>query len=347
MRKFLQYSLFFVFPLLAIPIINFYADPAHVYSYEQYERHLVYILQKSPYVTNIDGNHNERFFKKLLIDNVNDSINSLIVGSSRIMTITDSVLNDSLILNLGVSGATYEDIAALIFYFLEQQKKVNTILIGIDPQHFNANIGDTRWKTLQNEYHKYANTVLDENRTFSFVDVEKVANLYSITYFKQAFQMKKSSDVPLPSHVFTNKEATYGRDGAFSYGENMRNLSMIEVEKLAKENIYHQWENFTQISLEEVERWGNLITYLQLQNIEVCFVEMPYHPYVYERFTNESQYEMMKEAMSVIDSISKKYCVPIIGSFNPADYKLNSADFYDGMHLRYDGVCRVIHDHIK
>ena len=343
MKQFITRLILTILPVvLLIPAVNYYVDPAHVYSYKEYEKGIVSALQSHKYVTNVDANHNERYFKKVLIDSCKTrEINFLILGSSRIMLISDDMLGDAIVLNLGVSGATYEDITALCYYYIKKYGFPRKVLIGIDPQHFNENIGDSRWTELTKEYNDYKRDVLKDSTVLSAND-NKISNLFSPSYFQSAIKyLWKNSfhlegQIPIQAVDIADGIKVVCRDGSILYDREYTNRSLEMVNKEALSLEYGQWESFNDLSQNEIVRWKCFIEYLQSNGIQIYFQEAAFHPITYQRFLNEPKYKGMVLAMDYVNELANMYDIPILGAYNPTKYGLNSSDFYDGMHMKLE-----------
>lgn len=341
MKQFILRLLLVILPVvLLIPTVNYYIDPAHVYSYEEYEKGIVSALQSHKYVTNVDANHNERYFKKVLIDSSKTGdIDFLVLGSSRIMLISNDMLEGYNILNLGVSGATYEDITALCYYCIKTCGFPRKVLIGIDPQHFNENIGDMRWTELTKEYNDYKRDVLKDSTILRTEDKKK-SNLFSPSYFQSSiiYLRKKSfrfeGQIPIQAVDSVDGINAICRDGSILYGREYtdRSLELIDQEALSIE--YGQWESFNDLSQNEIVRWQRFVEYLQSNGIQIYFQEAAFHPVTYQRFLNEPKYKGMVLAMDYVNELANMYDIPILGAYNPTKYGLNNSDFYDGMHMK-------------
>ena len=113
MKKFIIYVLSIVIPIFGgIALVNYLVDPGHIYS-SSYIEDVVEGARRGLCVTNV-GNMDERIFKKKLIEVYKGKeFDFLVIGSSRVMTISEDCLNGGTLLNLGVSGSKLEDMIAL------------------------------------------------------------------------------------------------------------------------------------------------------------------------------------------------------------------------------------------
>jgi len=104
MKRFLLYVFTIVSPILVImAIINYTIDPGYIYADKLYDD----LARAADKGLNADINTNidERLYKeKLVAFNKNRKIDFLILGNSRVMTISSDCFKGKQILNLGVGG---------------------------------------------------------------------------------------------------------------------------------------------------------------------------------------------------------------------------------------------------
>ena len=97
MKKFLLAAVIVLLPLMSIPVVNYTIDPSHIY--DHYEQKIVSLLQHHPYVTNVDQNMDERSYKKSLIDSCKTDADVLVLCSSSVMSISESMFKEKSLLN--------------------------------------------------------------------------------------------------------------------------------------------------------------------------------------------------------------------------------------------------------
>ena len=100
----------------------------------------------------------DRLFVKNRIIHENLKPRILIIGSSRIMEISNKNF-DQQVLQLGVSGASIEDHIAITLMALEKFNNVDKILLSADPWLFNKYSNELRWKTISDEYQLSLNNI--------------------------------------------------------------------------------------------------------------------------------------------------------------------------------------------
>lgn len=343
MKKFLLHIFIILLPFITIPIVNFTIDPAHVYGHGGYEKQLCSMLkEKNMNVSNVDKNFNVRYFKKLLAQSKMDSVNMLILGSSRVMQISQYNYPPS-ICNLGVSGAITEDIASLAYIYLKNNPKPNKVLIGADPQFFNLK-ADSRWRIFYKEYNSYLAlfNIKEQERNIAY-KYENFANLFSITYFRESLDFwQERQELPRLT-IVAEKDSVFAstyRPNGSSYGGNQYKIGSSEE---AATFVYRQWLNYSGIDSTRVKEFERLIRYIQETNgIKLYFWFAPYHPATYNNLMTAPQYSGMREAMILMRELAHKYDIQILGSYNPSECNCNDSCFSDGMHYNRWGLERIV-----
>ncbi|GAP71789.1 hypothetical protein SAMD00024442_18_32 [Candidatus Symbiothrix dinenymphae] len=355
MKKFFIRLLFFIPVPLLIVATNYFVDPANLFR-EGYESGIVdYWLQGYNVVTGI-VNYDERSLQRQYIEKMPECPTEIVLGSSRVFLIGQTMTGNDRLMNHGVSGASLEDLMAI--YYLYEKKGCNQlhkVLIGLDPWLLNVNHGDTRWKTLKNEYNAFANILLKKGERLQFgaswSNFYKYAELFSLSYLKSSIAYLRAPKNPVykPTKEAINEDATRRMDGSIDYGAAFRNLSKEEIDKeitkaLNHHPIYHMG-NFTSLNKDYCLLFSNYIEYLQQKNIEVEFVLAPLHPQVYDYFQKSEYYKIGLDAETYFVNYATKHQITVYGSFNPEKYRLGEFDFYDGFHPKEATIEKILQRH--
>ncbi|RYG17049.1 MAG: hypothetical protein EOO07_11930 [Chitinophagaceae bacterium] len=140
----------------------------------------------------VDRNYDERKFQifRILLEPTDPE--TLVLGSSRVLQIGKDVLSSNS-LNLGVSGASLEDLIALADV---ASSKFNSrqIIIGIDPWLFNSNSYQDRWQSIREEFNN-ALKKLDAESKLELVEKSSFTNISQLVNYAYTFasikQIKK------------------------------------------------------------------------------------------------------------------------------------------------------------
>jgi hypothetical protein len=266
----------------------------------------------------------ERKFIKFRIQLENLSVDSVVLGSSRVMQIGEHNYKNKII-NLSVSGASIEDDIAIADMAIKKFQP-STIFIGVDPWLFNAKSGQGRWKSLNNEYisalsslklstTSIANLTEDNKQSRFFIVASKIYDAVNLQKFNAINDIPESRD-------------KIRRDGSRVYNLAYANKNQKEISAEFNDLLNYAMTNYD-YSKESQEIFGRFIdTYSK--NLNVVLVLSPYHPDLYERMKIERPIYL--EIESNFRDFSKLHGVKIIGSYNPFRVECTSKDFYDGMH---------------
>jgi hypothetical protein len=101
--------------------------------------------------------------------------------------------------------------------------------------------------------------------------------------------------------------------------------------------------NFDRLSTRNQRTLEAWIDFMQAHGQEVVLYLPPYHPIV-DRYIDENPdlYGRVVEAEAYVRDLAARKKLQIAGSYDPARAGLAEADFVDGMHLKPEGVTKVL-----
>ena len=277
----------------------------------------------------------ERLFIKQRIIYESYKPEILIIGSSRIMQISNQISRNK-ILNLGVSGASIEDHITLTEMSLEKFDP-ETIIIGLDPWLFNKFNYQVRWKSLKKEYKKSLLKIEGKNQTtFNLShnfenDPPKWESFLENIY--KLINIKQSSLVP--STLSNNNKRIILRDGSLIYAQN-------EFHKLPAKLIDYSTERYV-FSKDNYNVYDNFLKHLlNYHKKKVVIVLTPFHPSSY-RLTIEKKNILLETEKMFID-LAKKNSIKVIGSFNPSKNNCKNEEFLNYIHPTKSCMSKVLRE---
>lgn len=339
--------------LLFLVCVNYFGDVANLFS-QGYEKEIAYSMLKGKNVTNV-YNYNERLLQKFLINNSSSCPEVLIIGSSRVMLINSSHFKGKSFFNNGVSGASIEDLFAMIQMYTQKFCVPKRVIIGLDPWTLNANNGQSRWITLDLEYKRFSQLMSrnDSKQIDNFIKKIKIylkkniyyTELFSPSYFQGSLISLLSKTKPIETIKKENSTFTKISDGSINYDLEFRSVSKNELEQ--RISVYlnggiYSVENFNRLDTNLQSKLEFMTNYLQSKNVIVEYFLTPYAPKVYSFFTKSKIYRQVIESEKYFLSIGDKYKVKIWGSFNPNILKMDNSYFYDGMHCNEKGIEKIL-----
>ncbi|MEG0514352.1 MAG: hypothetical protein RR523_01835 [Cetobacterium sp.] len=339
-------TLYFI--LFIICLFNYLVDPENIF--KKYTELKPLIKERS----NIGVNFNidERKFKGFLLENTHN-IDTLIVGSSRIMILNDSFFDNQKIFNAGVSGAGLEDQMAFIDIYRNKFNSLpKKIILGIDPWAFNLN-SDVRYKSIEDNYLSLKKDISGMNNS---IDINKIIDKYktlaTYSYLRDSFNFFKKNNFTIPKLNFTkipddNLDIFKGNiylanDYSLLYSKEYRENNYGQV---WNDSIHYQIYGFDKINPTLKNEFENLINFLLKKKTEIIIFLAPYSPNSYSEY--EKNYPHYYNLLNNIENYLTKIAnnsdnISLIGSYNPYKFNLKQTDFYDGMHLRRSKLSNIL-----
>ncbi|GAP72096.1 hypothetical protein SAMD00024442_24_12 [Candidatus Symbiothrix dinenymphae] len=353
MKKFFIRLLFYIPIPLSIVATNYFVDPANLFR-KGYGSDIVdYLLQGY----NVAGatNYDERSLQRQYIEKLPKCPTEIVLGSSRVMLIGQTMTGNERLMNHGVTGAVLEDLMAI--YYLYEKKGCNQlhkVLIGLDPWLLNVNHGNTSWTILKNEYNDFANILLKKGKRFQFGaswgNFYKYPELFSFSYLKSsiAYLRKLKKPICKPTKEAINEDGTKRIDGSVAYDTTYRNADLKEINQKARDfnaNPIYLIKNFTSLWQDYCLLFSKFIEYLQQKGIEVEFILLPFHPQVYNYFRTDNYYKIVLDVETYFVNYATKHQITVYGSYDPEKYRLGEFDFYDGFHPKEAAIEKILQCH--
>lgn len=281
---------------------------------------------KTVYAQNVD----ERLLIKSRIEAEIARPDIVVAGSSRVMQIGEQALPGR-VLNLGVSGASIEDIVSILDMATEALGP-KTLLIGLDPWLLNRNSGQRRWLALKSEYELAARKLRPESMTPGlekealFVGKDRSGeSLGDSLYF-----LYKS--VNTRSLVADNDSVEYKHkirpDGRRVYNLAYTTKGQDEMARGFSQLMDYSMKRY-ELSEENLRLLGSMIRHYKTQN-HIVLVLAPYHPDMYDRLKKE--FPLYLEIEAIFRKVASEQGVNIVGSYDPSLVGCKEADFFDGIH---------------
>ena len=275
------------------------------------------------YATKMDE---RKFIKnRIIYENLKPKV--LVIGSSRIMQISNDNFNKQ-ILNLGVSGASVEDHIVITLMALEKFN-VDTILLGADPWLFNSFANQLRWKSFSEEYKNSLKSIQFKSKNYNIIGNKNDREIY---FFHERFLEKlygflniRELDLTLKKNQINNlTKSIILRDG------KRVNASEEIKEKIKAKVIEYSMYQY-KFSDDYYEIYKSFVEHLtNVHNKEVILVLSPYYLPSYKLTIQEKPFYLDLE--NRFKELSKATKIKIIGSYDASSVSCYDNEFYDYMH---------------
>ena len=275
----------------------------------------------------------ERLFIKQRIIYENYKPETLVIGSSRIMQISNQISRNR-ILNLGVSGASIEDHIALLEMSLHKFNP-ETLIIGLDPWLFNKFNYQGRWKSLKKEYRKSLIKIDGKNQIkFNLSESSETTPSKWEFFLENIYKFINIKQLSLvPKELENNEKKLILRDGSLLYPKNTNNKLTAKIinysmgkYEFSKEN-YKVYDKFLK----------NLLNH---HKKKVVIFLTPFEPSSYELTIEEKPIFLEIEKMFI--DLARKNSIKVIGSFNPSKNNCKNNEFFDNLHPTKSCTSKVL-----
>ena len=92
----------------------------------------------------------------------------------------------------------------------------------------------------------------------------------------------------------------------------------------------------------DIKMFELFVGYLKQKGIKITIWLIPYHPFVYGYLEDSEKYHAVLEAEEYFQKYAAKNKITLIGSYNPDKLGLGKEHFYDGHHIKFSGIEKII-----
>ncbi len=338
MRYFYLYIVIVIIGLMLTSGINYYVDPADLFSNGQYEREIANLLLSGKNVA-VLWNFDEGYMQKCYISNLNEKKDIIVLGSSRSMQIRSTNFVKNSFLNLSTSGANIENYLDTYSLYVQHHEPPSVVILGLDPwilkkvKNGGSALEDKYVAMLEKR-----DISLTYQNSPSYRELIRLKELISFAYLKESVWMVLSGRIErfYSTEDSDCKAGGILADGSRVYNSNIRNETADELEALAvmhaKSHQAEDLKDFTEPDKERLDIFIKFIEYLQQNQVRVIFFLPPYHPTTYNILTKSGDYKIIVKVEEYFRNIAQDHGITVIGSYNPENIQGHKEDFYDGLH---------------
>ena len=256
------------------------------------------------------------------------NVDSIIVGSSRVMQITSEIIGKD-IQSFTVSGASIEDDIA---FGLEALTKLNyqTIYIAADPWLINSNDGQNRYRSIYNLYSHWKGLMSSNEIPYPFLSLKDYQSTEdsdeSILDSLRNILSLQNISIPIDRSIEAVAKKAY--DGSHVYNETYINQAR-EISSDFIELLNYAMDDF-EYDNQSIKNLEIFVSYLQSNGVKVNFILSPYHPELYQLMTSKKP--IFLEIEDWFRDFASRNDVGINGSYDGDLVGCSNDEFYDGMH---------------
>jgi hypothetical protein len=344
MKSFFYKLLIIVLPVGALVIsVNYFVDPANLFSSGKYGAGIVDILAKGHNVDNI-SNYDERLLQEQMIEKQEKAPGILVLGSSRIMEIGSDFFPGTTVLNCGVSHANIHDLVAITGLFSDKKCLPKEIFLNVDPGLVGKR-GTLEWQTLYRYYSEFCPEIgwNDDKGTgdpSQSNSLRKAYNLVSFEYFKQSltFLLKGSGKRYFDIGSRTPVKGGRFSDGTICYPYIYTHPDTIKLADDAR--ITAERDGIPEPDSDNLKIFNKLLDFFDREHIKVTFVMIPYHREYYST-VNTRQNGIFFTYDRYFRSLAKQRGIKVIGGFDPNAFGIRDSQVYDPYHCSKSAIKQI------
>lgn len=281
----------------------------------------------------------QRYFKANYLKHLGHDLDTIVVGSSYMLSLSSEDVNNNNFANLSVGAANLQDRLNILGLLENYGIKYKHIIIELDLRSFFD--GD-------------AFTVTDGNKEFNVYGdyFTKLINgsIFAIkphTDFNAVYVNEYEAFIPLMQQVYTmdnlDPRSYYYRPDASLIKANAALLFDEEYKQRSRDTIAAADEPLKNVHISEKskELVSKMSEYFHKKGIDVTFVIAPRSNYCYDK-AGLKNFDITKEITEFLMSLTQKYGWTFRGSFSPYELGMTEDDFDDGFHLYEAAVKRLV-----
>ncbi len=355
--------------LCLIAAINFVIDPSSIYLKKILNDKYIddYTNKLISAKTGIRAFANDRVVKMNLAGKIS-KYDCIILGSSHVLSLSVITCPSSLkamfssVMNLGVSGGSFEDV--LIFShkilhrsLLSEDLSGKTILIGIDPWFFKWNM-DGRYGIYKDELAMMKKELhVPDSIEPEAYQVKLLRNLINLNYFENSIKLAQKTGLKelLKDLIPKNELVDYllvdaiNYDVGFEYAVTLADGSHVYDRAYIKSSkTSSSYKNNGEYKLsgrfydeDVIEIFKKLTDLYQKKGAKVALVLTPYHKCVF-RTENEKNYSYLRQVEKRVQSLAAEKKIAIYGSYDPGMIGCTEDEFFDFMHPQKSCLAKII-----
>lgn len=339
-RLFKRFLLLIPIPISMI-LINFFYDPAHLYTGGRYEKGIANYLLAGKNVAGVT-NYDSHLLQEYYIQGLTGRKDVIVLGSSRSLSLKSDIFKTKSFFNNSINSARIDDYEYVYNLYRDKSLIPRTVVIGVDPWILYRNKSNLKGANTSSIIIKKVGPALTIISHIFHVGItqDKISKYYQLispSYFQRSFSLftKSLADSNNSSKYFAISDPNDSR--IIKYADGSMNLN---TDKKDKEQIRQSAVSYDPIPLlggfEELDKglinhFQHFVDLLQSDGVEVIFYLPPFHPITYKNLIN-SKYGIIIDAQDYFVSLAAKKGIKVFGSYNPQDYNLDESLFADGSH---------------
>lgn len=294
----------------------------------------------------VPENYNERLYQVAIVDGMEESPETVIIGSSRGMFLGEAVTGYSDLYNNCVSGACMEDYYALLgLYYKKFSRLPARVIIETSPWIFYGDNPEARWTEEYVYTSSAAYFYYTVNRVKLNKEVERENPYVSLSYFRYNLSVLKEKGIrafqkePARISIDPTEAADYP-DGSIRYAADLENASeerLAAVRAASGAVTYENVNKMTGIDSDKAEEYENLLRFLLENRVEICIFMSPFSNTQCQYIYDEKKNIIFDDVENYLKEFGSKYPMKVVGGYDAREFGLTDEYYIDSVHLDRTG----------
>ncbi len=297
-------------------------------------------------------NSKEREIIQILVDDMTPTPDTIALGSSRVLQMTDDIARSDNFFNFGITGADVADVMGTFYLFDKKGDLPENVIIGLDPWLLRN--GSLDHRSDKEIYTEFLNEKLGYDLLYQQEEDDgSFEALYSPNYFQDNLVFTNRDDTgieqPQPvdsSELYNQTTEVKCSDGSIIYDVNFRNRTLEEQlldAHFQTENLLYM-QDYSEMDTDLLEQFDKFFAYAKERGVNITILLLPYHPHTYEgvvalNAADPTRYGGFLQTEPAIRELAAKHGITVKGSYNPAAIEgVTVEDFYDGLHCSGNAI---------
>lgn len=350
----LKFCLFL--PILLFMVwFNYTVDVSGLFQGELAPRQVANLLLEGSTVSGYDQ-MDERQVLEVYVQNLTEAPDTLALGSSRVLQLSEDLVGGGSFFNAGISGAGPMDVMNIWYLFEREDKLPETLILEVDPWLFNAD-PDINRNSDSELFAEFLEKGLGINADYEEPDtvalwkalVDPAYFQGNVTYYLKQRQTgavltEDGDDIPFKAVTGSIDALDYGvkrADGSIQYPLNFRswNYDQVMAEVLAQAGTLNALHGFDQMDPYWTDLFTRFIEHVQAKGVNVVFLMTPYHPFiVLHVYNNPEGFTGFFEVEPWVREYAAMNGIPVYGSYHAGRVGIQESMFFDGLHCKPEAL---------
>lgn len=350
----LKFCLFL--PILLFMVwFNYKVDVSGLFQGELAPRQVATLLLEGNTVSGYDQ-MDERQVLEVYAQNLAEGPDTLALGSSRVLQLSEDLVGGGSFFNAGISGAGPMDIMNIWYLFEREDKLPKTLILEVDAWLFNPD-PDINRNADAELFAEFLEKALGMNADYEEPDtVELWKALVDPAYFQGnvTYYLKQQAtgavltedgeDIPFKAIQGSIEALDYAvkrADGSVQYPAAFRNWNYDQVmaEVLAQAGTLEALHGFDQMDPYWTSLFSRFIAHVQEKGVKVVFLMTPYHPFIALHVYNNPQgFTGFFEVEPWVREFAAQSDIPVYGSYHAGRVGIQESMFFDGLHCKPEAL---------